>query len=156
MTGKDPFVNVLKQWIEVLMRRSMRNFIHYAREKGLSMSQINALFYLSRQGCSGVTDLGDHLGVTSGAASQMLERLVQMGLILRSEDPNDRRVKQIVLTDAGRLVLQEGIRARQGWLDDLAGRLTPEEKSQVMAALKILIDKASQPEEPVNSEKFTT
>ncbi len=143
MAVRDPFVNMLTQWIEVLMRRSMRDFIHYAREKGLSMSQINALFHLRRQGCSGVTNLGDHLEVTSAAASQMLERLVQMGLIERSEDPHDRRVKQIVLTDAGHSVLHEGIRARQGWLNELADRLSADEKAQVMAALQILIDKAS-------------
>jgi DNA-binding MarR family transcriptional regulator len=147
MTVTDPFVDMLEKWIEIVMRRTMRNFVHYAREKGLSMSQIMALLHLHRHGCSGVTDLGDHLGVTSAAASQMLERLVQMGLILRSEDPLDRRVKQIVLTDAGREVLQEGIRARQGWLEELAGRLSTNEKEQVMATLEILIAMASQPTE---------
>ena len=92
------------------------------------MSQFGALFHLHRMGSSGVTDLGDHLGVTSAAASQMLDRLVQQGLILRSEDPNDRRVKQIVLTDKGHQVLQESIRARQGWLDDLAETLSDRRK----------------------------
>ena len=156
MQTANRLVAALQQWMDVSMQCSMASFVSYARESGLSASQLGALFHIHRMGTSGVTDLGDDLGVSSSAASQMLERLVQQELVLRSEDPNDRRVKQIVLTDAGRLVLQEGIRARQGWLDDLAGRLTPEEKSQVMAALKILIDKASQPEEPVNSEKFTT
>ncbi|MEW6717482.1 MAG: MarR family transcriptional regulator [Chloroflexota bacterium] len=144
MPSADPFVVTLKKWIEVSMRRSMRNFLHYARESGLSMSQIGTLFHLHHMGSSGVTDLGDHLGVTSAAASQMLERLVQQGLILRSEDPNDRRVKQIILTDKGNRVLEEGIRARQGWLDNLAESLSASEKEQITAALNILIDKAGQ------------
>ena len=62
------------------MHRSMRHFLRYARESGLSMSQFGALFHIHRRGSSGVTDLGDHLGVTSAAASQMLDRLVQQGL----------------------------------------------------------------------------
>jgi DNA-binding MarR family transcriptional regulator len=143
MTYADPFVATLHQWIEVSMQRSMRNFIRYARETGLSMSQLSAMFYLHRRGRSGVTDLGDHLGVTSAAASQMLERLVQQGLILRSEDPNDRRVKQIVLTDKGCRILEEGIRARQGWLDDLANAVSDSEKEPIMAALNILIDRTN-------------
>jgi DNA-binding MarR family transcriptional regulator len=98
---------------------------------------------------AGVTDLGDDLGVTSSAASQLLERLVQQGLILRSEDPSDRRVKQIVLTERGRQALQEAIHARQGWLFDLAKTLSDSEKESIIAALNILIDKANHLGQPV-------
>jgi DNA-binding MarR family transcriptional regulator len=131
------------------MRRSMRNFLHYARETGLSMSQISVLFHLRRMQSCGVTDLGDHLGVSSAAASQMLERLVQQGLILRSEDPQDRRVKQIVLTEKGRQVIEAGVAARQDWLVDLAESLSATEKQQIGVALNLLVDKASQLGQPV-------
>jgi DNA-binding MarR family transcriptional regulator len=143
MQTTDPFVATFREWIEVFMRRSMRNFILYAKESGLSMSQVGALFRIYR-GASNVSDFGDDLGITSAAASQMLERLVQQELILRSEDPHDRRVKQIVLTDKGRRILHEHFQARQGWLDDLASTLSAGEKEQITAALNILIDKASQ------------
>ena len=141
MSPDDPFVDVLHRWIGIFMRRSMRNFLSYVRESGLSMSQIGALFHIHRMGSSGVTDLGDHLGVTSAAVSQMLERLVQQELISRTEDPNDRRVKQIVLTPKGCQILEEGIRARQGWLNDLTESLSPDEKEQITAALNVLIIK---------------
>ena len=153
MQSVDPFVNTLGEWIEVFMRRSMHNFICYSKEKGLSMSQIGALFRIFR-GKSSVSDIGDNLGVTSAAASQMLERLVQQGLILRKEDPNDRRVRQIVLTDKGRQILQETIAARQGWLENLAHILSDSEREQITAALNILIEKANQLEQipmPVRS-----
>jgi DNA-binding MarR family transcriptional regulator len=147
----DPFVSTVQEWIDVSMHNSMRHFIRHARECGLSMSHFGALFYLHRKGSCGVTELGDHLGVTSAAASQLLERLVQHGFILRAEDPKDRRLKQIVLTDKGCLVLEEGIRARQGWIDDLAQTLSDSEKETIMAGLNILIDRVkhlSQPVEP--------
>jgi len=124
------------------MQRSMRDFMGYARESGLSMAQLGALFQIHHKGSCGVTDLGDTLGVTSSAASQLLERLVHQGLILRSEDPSDRRVKHIVLTDKGLQVLHESIRARQSWLADLAETLSGSEKEDIIAALNILIDKA--------------
>jgi DNA-binding MarR family transcriptional regulator len=130
------------------MRRSMHNFISYSKEKGLSMSQVGALFRIFR-GSSSVSDIGDNLGVTSAAASQMLERLVQQGLILRKEDPDDRRVRQIVLTDAGRQILQDSIAARQGWLENLAHTLSDSQREQVISALNILIEKANQLEQPL-------
>lgn len=129
------------------MRSSMHNFLRYARETELSMSQFGVLFHLRRKRSSGVTDLGDHLGVTSAAASQMLDRLVHQGLILRSADPNDRRVMQIVLTDKG------SHRARQDWLVDLADTLSANEKEKITAALNLLVDKVFQLGQPINSEK---
>ncbi len=143
MLPADPFVKTLREWIEVFMRRSMRNFILYSKESSLSMSQIGALFQINRGAC-GVSDLGDGLGITSAAASQMIERLVQLDLILRSEDLHDRRFKQIILTDKGRRILHESLNARQGWLNDLAVTLSDSEKVQIIAALNILIIKANQ------------
>jgi DNA-binding MarR family transcriptional regulator len=143
MRSTDPFIATLQTWIEVFMRRSMHNFIHFSKERGLSMSQIGALFRICRV-TSGVSDLGDNLGITKAAASQMLERLVQQELILRTEDPHDRRSKQIVLSEKGCRTLQESMDARQDWLNDLAITLSTSEKEQIISALNILIEKAKQ------------
>lgn len=137
------------------MRRSMHNFIRYSRESGISMPQVGALFHIHR-GAGGVSDLGEGLGITSAAASQMLERLVQQGVILRSEAPHDRRMKQIVLTEKGRHILQESFHAHQGWLNDLAQTLSAGEKEQIVAALKILIEKANRLESPSEPQPART
>ena len=92
----------------------------------------------------GVSDIGSALGITSAAASQMLERLVQHGLIERTEDPNDRRAKKIALTDKGLHMLPEGLRAHQDWLGGLAHTLTSDEQAQATAALRLLIEHAKQ------------
>jgi DNA-binding MarR family transcriptional regulator len=72
----------------------------------------------------------------------MLDRLVQQGLIERTEDPNDRRARRITLTEAGHQAVLESIRAQRGWFDDLAASLSPAEKEEITAALGILIDHA--------------
>jgi DNA-binding MarR family transcriptional regulator len=144
MSQADPFMAALQKWLGVSMHRSFRHLLCYARESGLSMSQLGALFHVHRMGHSGVTDLGEHLGVTSPAASQMLERLAQQGLILRTEDPSDRRAKQIVLTDEGLRVLRESMPARQTWLSELAGSLSDAEKEAVTVALDLLVERARQ------------
>jgi DNA-binding MarR family transcriptional regulator len=65
-------------------------------------------------------------------------------LITRSEDPSDRRIRQIILTDKGREILKESTRVHQAWVEALVGALTTAEAEQVRAALGILIDKAHQ------------
>ena len=148
MSQADPFIAALQKWLGISMHRSFRHVLCYARESGLSMSQLGALFHVHRMGHSGVTDLGEHLGVSSPAASQMLDRLVEQGLILRTEDPSDRRAKQIVLTDEGLRVLRESMPARQQWLFELAGSLTDSEKEAVTAALELLGQKARETGQP--------
>jgi DNA-binding MarR family transcriptional regulator len=140
----DPFVPTLKEWIEVSMRYSMRNFLHFARESGLSMSHLGAIYHIHQLGSCGVTEIGEHLGVTSAAASQMLDRLVQQGLVHRTEDPDDRRVKQIGLTVEGQRILNAGIQARESWLDQLAEKLSSDEKDRITAALQVLVAKGNQ------------
>jgi len=149
MQSTDPLALALQNWVGAFMHRSMRDFIRFAKDSGLSMSQVGALFHI-RKGTSGVSDIGDDLGVTSAAASQMLERLVQSGLVTRSEDPNDRRVKHIVLTDKGHQILHQGIQARESWVFDLMKLLTPAEKEQVAGALNILIEKTKLLERDLN------
>ncbi len=148
----DPFDATFEEWIKVSMHRSMCNFARDARKSGLSMSHIGAMFHIHLEGRCGVTELGTHLGVTSPAASQMLERLVQQELILRTEDPKDRRGKRIVLTDKGIRILEDGILARQSWLDDLAETLSDGEKETIMVALEILLDKTRNLNQPIELE----
>ena len=143
MMSNDPFVNILQRWLELFMRSNVRSLIQFTKEHGLSMSQICALFNIDHEQC-GVSGIGEHLGVSSAAVSQMLQRLVKQGLVLRSEDPEDRRAKQVVLTDKGRRILEEVITARQGQLEQLARAMTAVEKEQVVAAFNILIAKAAQ------------
>ena len=152
MQAAEPVVVKLQDWIEVFMRGSMRHFLCHARESGLSMSQLGALLHLHHAGSSGITDIGDHLGVTSAAASQMLDRLARQGLILRLEDPSDRRVKQVVLTDKGLQVIHETARARQRWLVDLAETMADREKEAVTAALEVLIQRVNQLRPPSGAD----
>src|SRR5512137_202075 len=119
MQTPDPLVSTLQEWFGIFRRLMMGSFFTYARDKGLTMAQLGAMFHISQIGACGVSDIGTDLGVTNSAASQMLERLVQLKLITRTEDPTDRRVKQIVLTEKGHQILRESNKANQDWLASL-------------------------------------
>jgi DNA-binding MarR family transcriptional regulator len=151
MAASEQFLTALHEWGGVFMRNSMSHFLLFSKEKGVSMPQIGALFRIRRGDCS-VSDISGELNVTNAAASQMLESLVQQDFVRRSEDPNDRRAKQIVLTEKGRKILLDGIHARQAWMHHLAQHLTPQEQTQIASALKILVEKANQLEKKNQSD----
>jgi DNA-binding MarR family transcriptional regulator len=148
----EPTVITLMNWIEVFIRRSMRNFFLYSKENGFSITQIAALFLIHRKGTNSVSDIGAELDISNPAASQLLDRLVQQGFIIRSEDPNDRRLKQITLSKQGEVFLQEGLRSRQKWLEELVKLMSPDEQEQVIGALNIMLEKAHQLEDQTTSK----
>jgi DNA-binding MarR family transcriptional regulator len=130
------------------MRRSMHEFVQFSKDSGLTISQLSALFRLYHGGTCGVSEIGDHLGVTNAAASQMVERLVQLGLLERSEDRSDRRVKNLTLTENGRRMVIESITARQAWMEQLTITLTSEQQASISAALLALTEAAQRLEKP--------
>jgi DNA-binding MarR family transcriptional regulator len=150
MAETDSVVVVLQEAFAIFRRRLMGNLFVYAKNNGLTMPQFGAMFHIFLSGGCGVSDIGNDLGVTNSAASQMLDRLVQIKLINRTEDPSDRRGKLVVLTDRGREILIKGSLANQLWLEDLARSMTPEEQVQVKQAIIILIEKARQLETSSN------
>lgn len=136
------FLETMGEWTRLVMRHSMHGLVHYAKENGLSMSQTVALFKIKRNGRCGVADVGEDLQVSSAAASQMLERLVQQGFIQRSENPEDRRGKCLTLTEKGQAFLQKGIHVRQRWIRDLVDSLSLEEKLAANDTIAMLVAKA--------------
>jgi len=152
MSSSDLFISTFHEWMEIFMHHSMRGYMHYAREKGLSRSMIGTLFHLSHRDHAGVTDLGEHLGVSSAAASQMLEHLVEENLIQRTEDPDDRRMKKITLTEKGYQVMKESVSARLGWLDELTALLSEEEKNQISTVINLIVDRSKKLDIPKKGE----
>ncbi len=152
MPYSDPLVARFGDRISAFMRLSMRGSMRYMKEKGLSFSQIGAMFEINR-GRTNVSEVAEALGITIAAASQLLERLVQLGMVTRTEDPQDRRVKKLVVTEKGRDTMQASMRARQGWLVDLVANLSPAEKQQVAAAVEILIDRTRQLDQEFHVER---
>jgi DNA-binding MarR family transcriptional regulator len=131
---------VIREWSEVFMQRSMRDFRRFMDETGLSFSQINILMRLVHKGSTGVSKIGEQMGVTNAAASQAVDRLVGLGLIERTEDPEDRRAKRLALTQKGRAVIEQGIKARSIWIEGLMDILTQEQQNMIISALTLLTE----------------
>lgn len=130
---------LLQEWTRISMRSSMHGFLHAARQRGLGMPQIAALFRIRGHPGCGVGDIATHLDITNAAASQMLDRLVRLGLVDRREDPADRRGKLLSLTEAGSSMLREGLDARMEWIEELVSRLSDDSAATVAQALAMLI-----------------
>lgn len=73
----------------------------------LTMQQVRVLGHVVKQpGISG-NELREKLGVSAPTASGLVERLVEKGLITRSDDAGDRRVRRLHPSEAGLDVVRQ-------------------------------------------------
>ena len=105
----------------------------------LSFSQVGALFHLRAFGTLTVSALAERAHLSLPAASQMVERLVQRGLLARSEDPSDRRQKLVVLTGAGEALLERIERLNAEAYGTLLAGVPPEVLDRAGSALEELL-----------------
>ena len=134
-------LETLKKWITLTLSKSIYNIFKFSKDNDVSMPQVGALIRIHRQGSCNVSDLGEDLGTSSAAASQLLHRMVQLGLIERSEDPNDRRIKQLNLSQKGLEFLNQCFQASYKWIEDIVLKLNNDEKRDIATVLNTLTDR---------------
>jgi DNA-binding MarR family transcriptional regulator len=138
MTETVQFSQTVRQWMDTFVHRSMRDSARYIKASGFSMPQFFLLMQVYRREHCGISDLSEHLEITNAATSQLVDKLVQANLLVRTEDPNDRRAKQVALTPKGKELIERGIQERYRWMGVLEENLTPEEKVKIAEALEIM------------------
>ncbi len=131
---------LIRRWVQALDARSMAEWRTMVRQEGLSIHQMILLMRLFGGGSCGVPDLGRGLGVSSAAASQMVDRMVQAGLVDREESAEDRRVRRVQLSSRGRQLMERAARRRYQWVEALVEELGAEERAAAARVIPALIE----------------
>lgn len=74
---------------------------NYLQKQGIYLGQHRTLFKLQKYPNSTLTDLAEKLEVSKESLSVSVKRLVNVGMIVRSEDHNDKRRTLLNLTEKG-------------------------------------------------------
>src|SRR5512134_3412861 len=107
-------------------------------ELDMTMAQIKTLFTISQGEAVPVSRVAENLGVGQPTASHLVEKLVRQGFASRSENPEDRRVTLVRLTDQGedlvRRLYQGGEEQYRAWVKTL----NDEERKSLLNGLQAL------------------
>lgn len=125
-----------------LMRTANMGTFNTIAELDLSFTQIKALCALETAGTErSVKALAESLAVSLAAMSRAVDGLFERGLVGREEDPADRRMKRVRLTDTGRAVPQALNDARLSALHELMLSLGDEEATALEQALELILER---------------
>lgn len=111
-------------------------------ESGLTLTQVKVLLMLA--GPEGDEpyagrDIAERLAVSLASVSRAVDGLVRKRLASRVEDPDDRRVRRLSITDKGRRLAGEIVAARMADLEAFAESLTPSQRRKLDVALEAML-----------------
>lgn len=138
-TPENDFLETLENWAKLYFFQSLTDFFNYLKQTELSLLQAYALAYLYFKGPLKISELCDHMVVSAGAASQLVDRLERLQMVARIADPKDRRVRKIKVLNKGENFVQENFRFSQNWLTEIPADITPEQVNQITEVLSMLM-----------------
>ena len=119
------------------MQRLISDHAPEFTEVGITMAQAKVLYVVMAAGNLRMTELAGRLGIGTSSASEIVERLVELELLHRTDDPDDRR-QVVITTTRGAIELLERFRElNQRQLRELLGRLDAAELAIVDQSLEI-------------------
>jgi DNA-binding MarR family transcriptional regulator len=129
----------LGYWLRKLSNHVSGSFAERLGKFGVSGPQWVVLRVLFDHGSLPLKDIVSQVGVDQGSLSRMVDRLLTRGLVLRDENPNDRREVAISLTKEGRQLVPK--LAHEADENDRAffGKLPKQQREQFLATIKTLL-----------------
>jgi DNA-binding MarR family transcriptional regulator len=102
------------------------------------------LHYVAAQEPLRVSELAKCMGLDSSTVSRHIRNLEENGYLSRTGDPSDRRAARIGLTDRGRAVLEESIRARVAVIDAATADWSEADRETLTTLITRLADSIDQ------------
>jgi DNA-binding MarR family transcriptional regulator len=142
VTDRDELTRDMFALASYLMRTANVGTFNAIAELDLSFTQIKVLCGLDMAGEErSVKALAESLGVSLAAMSRAVDGLFERGFVGRKEDPDDRRMKRVRLTESGRTVPRALNEARLSALAELIGSLENDEAAALKHALGLILER---------------
>ncbi|MBO9532219.1 MAG: MarR family transcriptional regulator [Solirubrobacteraceae bacterium] len=124
-----------------MVKGSQHQAMALTAEYDLTLTQLRLLYVLDHAGePRPVSALGEAVGLSPAATGRAIDALHKAGLVSRNEDPEDRRIKRIALSEPGHDAIERITRARFAAIRDFVGALSGEERTALEGAIDTLAD----------------
>lgn len=124
------------------LRRKMHedvkeNQLRYA----LTIPQFEVLWFIGPSGGKSMESIANHLGVRPPSVTVLINKMVEGGLVRRESDVHDRRIIQIVLTEATKKKLHTLKNKKESVLNALLAKLSSTDKKELQRIISLMIEK---------------
>jgi DNA-binding MarR family transcriptional regulator len=140
--GSSRLARELAAVVTYIHRRCAGDMLEIVGSLELSISQVKALHLLDLVGPRTLGELAGQIHLSPAATGRAVDDMHRMGLVERTEDAADRRVRRVRITTGGTELLARIADSRMAVLEELAGSLDDADQAALSAALAPLLQKA--------------
>ncbi len=110
---------------------------------GMTRVQWTALYYLGK--CDGISqkELAEKMNIKSSTVARLIDRMENDKLVIRSEDPEDRRAVKLVLTEKGKDLREKLLPEGEKMSKVFANGLTDEEIEIFLKVINKMVENIS-------------
>jgi DNA-binding MarR family transcriptional regulator len=134
----------------VMMRVAARSVVEV--EDVVTTPQLRVLMLIAASGPQNLGAVAAELGVHPSNATRTCDKLVQAGLIARSDDPVDRRYVQLALTADGSALVRQVLAHRRNAMAEVFALMPEDDRLRVAAAFERFAEAAGG--EPIRDGRF--
>ena len=126
-------------WLRFVSNHVSHAFARKLNGSGVTVAEWVILREMFDSPSTSPSALATSTGLTRGAISKLIDRLVQKNLVSRAEASGDRRFQDIKLTSAGRTLVPRLAHIADQNDEEFFAQLSAEEREQLVATLKKLV-----------------
>ena len=130
------FADRVQEVMPVIMKEFMRRQTGDFYKTKITMPQFFVLELLQRLGESKMSDIAKYIGVSTAAMTGIVARLVRANYLIRTSDPQDRRIVMVKLTAKGAAAVKEMLQRRKQATIKIFGVISPKEREEYLAILE--------------------
>lgn len=138
----DALIAQMAATLEASLTRVFRPFrrelILQARAHGLTQAQHTALRLLSGNASRRMSEIADYLDLTNSAATALIEKLAERGLVERHVDAQDKRAVLVALSPAGASLIEDIKVVVRRRMAELLARLSPAERYMALGGVEAI------------------
>jgi DNA-binding MarR family transcriptional regulator len=138
-TDNEAIVEAGMQLLPVIARALFSAISDLGNAFGLTPAQVKVLLQLGTRQQMTVGEIAAALSCSMPAASELVDRLVDAGHLLRSSDPADRRRVLIAATPASQEISAALCELREAQVRHALDQLEPEERPLFIKSLQALV-----------------
>lgn len=134
---------LIEQALAVLPEIGRRAFAHVAGDAvsdGRPVAQMKAIAHLARHGRQPVKEVAAALGISMPATSELVERMVDDGMVVRETNPADRRQVLVALTPRAEELGRRFHALRRAQVCHALAQLEPHERPIFVRSLRAWAD----------------
>ncbi len=135
MNQRDTVVMELERYVSLFNKKMLDNVSKEIKNRLLSIQQWEVLRMVLATDSVTIKDIAKHLGLTSSAATQIVDATEQMGHVLRVPHKTDKRSVCVVLSPQEKKVFAKEMPAICARLETLCAPATTKELADVVRVL---------------------